>query len=259
MSNPSLDPNPAARGLQRRVWAMLFTTGRTFTWGHATVVFLILASLVLLALETEPGIPAATRRWITLADGLIPILFASEFALRVWAAGASRQYAGLGGRLRYLRRWVVTFDLLAFLPELIIMILFPEAWATARWVRLFRLFRLLKLFAMFPAFREIGLAVRDAGRRLVATVAMAGILLFCAAALLYVIEADAQPEAFGSIPRALWWAVATLTTVGYGDVYPVTTAGRIVAGFVAILGVGLVALPAGILASAFADRLGRKS
>tara|TARA_R110002073_G_scaffold19336_4_gene70696 strand:- start:24947 stop:25705 length:759 start_codon:yes stop_codon:yes gene_type:complete len=246
------------RTWQRRIWARLYTTGRKFTWGHWAVVLAILASLVLLALETEPGLPENAARWITRADGLIPILFACEFALRVWAAGASRQYAGVAGRMRYLRRWVVVFDLLAFLPELIVIILFPELWATARWVRLFRLFRLLKLFSMFPAFREIGLAVRDAGRRLVATVAMAGILLFCAAALLYVIEADVQPEAFGSIPRALWWAVATLTTVGYGDVYPMTAAGKTVAGFVAILGVGLVALPAGILASAFAERLGKR-
>ena len=246
------------RTWQRRIWARLYTTGRKFTWGHWAVVLAILASLVLLALETEPGLPENAARWITRADGLIPILFACEFALRVWAAGASRQYAGVAGRMRYLRRWVVVFDLLAFLPEIIVIILFPELWATARWVRLFRLFRLLKLFSMFPAFREIGLAVRDAGRRLVATVAMAGILLFCAAALLYVIEADVQPEAFGSIPRALWWAVATLTTVGYGDVYPMTAAGKTVAGFVAILGVGLVALPAGILASAFAERLGKR-
>ena len=85
---------------------------------------------------------------------------------------------------------------------------------------------------------------------------MAGVLLFSAAVLLYVVEADAQPDAFGSVPRALWWAVATLTTVGYGDVYPITPLARIAAGFVAILGVGLVALPAGILASAFAERLG---
>jgi voltage-gated potassium channel len=247
------EPN---RSLKRRVWALLYTGGKDFTWGHTLVVCVILASLVLLAVQTEPSLDPETRRRILILDAIIPILFGCEFVLRFWAAGADRNFAGGAGRVRYMRQWVVTFDLLAFLPELIVLILFPEVWATARWVRLFRLFRLLKLFAMFPAFREIGQAVRDAGRRLAATAAMAGVLLFSSAVLLYVVEADAQPEAFGSVPRALWWAVATLTTVGYGDVYPVTTLGRIAAGFVAILGVGLVALPAGILASAFAERLG---
>ncbi|HAQ36186.1 MAG: cation transporter [Maricaulis sp.] len=244
------------RSLQRRIWALLYTGGRDFTWGHALVVSVIIASLVLLAIETEPSLSPVVRGRILVIDAVIPLLFCVEFVLRLWAAGADRRFAGARGRAVYLRQWVVVFDLLAFLPELIVLILFPEIWATARWVRLFRLFRLLKLFAMFPAFREIGRAVRDAGRRLAATAAMAGILLFSAAVLLYVVEADAQPDAFGSVPRALWWAVATLTTVGYGDVYPVTALGRIAAGFVAILGVGLVALPAGILASAFAERLG---
>lgn len=246
------------RTLQRRVWALLYTGGKDFTWGHFAVVAVIIASLVLLAVQTEPGLDPETRRRILVLDAVIPVLFGVEFLLRAWAAGADRTFSGPGGRIAYFRQWVVVFDLLAFLPELIVLLLFPEVWATARWVRLFRLFRLLKLFAMFPAFREIGQAVRDAGRRLAATAAMAGVMLFSSAVLLYVVEADAQPEAFGSVPRALWWAVATLTTVGYGDVYPVTTLGRIAAGFVAILGVGLVALPAGILASAFAERLGPK-
>lgn len=244
------------RTQQRRVWALLYTGGKDFTWGHFAVVTVILASLVLLAVQTEPGLSPAVRARILTIDAIIPIIFAGEFVLRVWAAGADRKFEGIKGRIAYFRQWVVIFDLLAFLPELVVLILFPEIWATARWVRLFRLFRLLKLFAMFPAFREIGRAVRDASGQLAATAAMAGVLLFSSAVLLYVVEADAQPEAFGSVPRALWWAVATLTTVGYGDVYPVTTMGKLAAGFVAILGVGLVALPAGILASAFAERLG---
>jgi voltage-gated potassium channel len=247
-----------ARTLKRRVWASLYTGARRFTWGHTIVAGIILASLVLLAVQTEPEIPAALRQRLNILDALIPVFFALEFCLRFWAAGSDRRFAGLAGRRRYFFRWVTVFDFLAFAPEIIMLMVFPELWAGARWVRLFRLFRLLKLFAMFPAFREIGLAVRDAGRQLAATLAMAAILLFSAAVLLYVVEADAQPDAFGSVPRALWWAVATLTTVGYGDVYPITGTGKILAGFVAILGVGLVALPAGILASSFAERLRRK-
>jgi len=247
-----------ARTNQRRIWAGLYTGVKRFTWGHATVAGFILISLVLLAIQTEPSISPELHARLNLIDALIPIFFAAEFALRFWAAGADRRFKGLTGRRKFMFRWVTIFDFLAFAPEIIMLIFFPGLWAGARWVRLFRLFRLLKLFAMFPAFREIGLAVRDAGRQLAATLAMAGLLLFSAAVMLYVAEADAQPEVFGSVPRALWWAVATLTTVGYGDVYPITVLGKILAGFVAILGVGLVALPAGILASSFAERLRRR-
>jgi voltage-gated potassium channel len=133
--------------------------------------------------------------------------------------------------------------------------LLPGAVQAAGWVRLLRLFRLLKLYAMFRAFREIAGAVKDASRQLLATFAVAAMLLFVAASVLYAIEGSVQPEQFGSIPRALWWAVATLTTVGYGDVYPITPLGKAVAGCVAVMGVGTVALPAGILANAFAERI----
>jgi len=246
------------RTIQRRIWAGLYTGVKRFTWGHFLVAAIILASLILLAIQTEPELSPIIRSRLNFIDALIPVFFAAEFSLRFWAAGADRRFAGLAGRRRFTFRWVTVFDFLAFAPEIIMLVLFPELWAGARWVRLFRLFRLLKLFAMFPAFREIGMAVRDAGRQLGATLAMATLLLFSAAVMLYVAEADAQPEAFGSVPRALWWAVATLTTVGYGDVYPITVMGKVMAGFVAILGVGLVALPAGILASSFAERLRRR-
>jgi voltage-gated potassium channel len=88
--------------------------------------------------------------------------------------------------------------------------------------------------------------------------AIAGALLLISASALYVLEGGAQPDAFGSIPRAMWWSVATLTTVGYGDVVPVTALGRVFATLTAITGVGLIAMPAGILASAFSDAMQRK-
>lgn len=241
-------------GARRRVWAMMHTGAGRFTVGQAVVVFLILASFVLLALETERALDPQLRRVAHRLDMAIPVAFGLEFTMRLWARGASPLYRGWAGMWKFLFRPVVLLDFLAFAPELFVMLLFPGL-SGASWVRLLRVFRLLKLFAMFRPFREIAAAVRDAGRQLGATFAVAGMLLFVAASLLYAIEGRAQPEAFGSVPRALWWAVATLTTVGYGDVYPVTALGKLVAGCVAVIGVGLVALPAGILANAFAERL----
>jgi voltage-gated potassium channel len=242
-------------GVRRIVWAMLHTEMGRFTWGQGIVALLIVASFLLLALETESSLPPAITRFAAEANRIIPWLFAFEFALRIWASGASPLYRGARGRLRFWGRPLTWFDLLAFAPELVLQFLLPGAAQAAAWVRLLRLFRLLKLYAMFRAFREIAAAVRDAGHQLLATFAVASMLLFVAATLLYAIEGEIQPEAFGSIPRAMWWAVVTLTTVGYGDVYPHTPLGKAVAGCVAVMGVGTVALPAGILANSFAERL----
>ena len=234
---------------------MLHTEMGRFTWGQGAVLFLIVLSFVLLAAESETTLPRHLRAIARRIDLVIPWIFLGEFTLRVWASGASPLYRGRKGRARFYRRPLIWLDLLAFAPELLVQVFLPGAAVAAGWARMLRLFRVLKLFAMFRAFRRIAAAVRDAADQLIATFAVAAMLLFVSAALLYAIEGDAQPEAFGSIPRALWWAVATLTTVGYGDVYPVTPLGRLVAGGVAIIGVGLVALPAGILANAFSERL----
>jgi voltage-gated potassium channel len=234
---------------------MLHTELGRFTWGQGLVSALIVLSLALLAIETEETLPERVKSTALAIDAAIPWLFAAEFALRVWASGASPLYRGPTGRARFFRRPLTWFDLLAFAPELILQILLPGAVHAAGWVRMLRLFRLLKLFAMFKAFRRIAGAVKDAAPQLLATFAVAGILLFVSATLLYAVEGAVQPDAFGSIPRSMWWAVVTLTTVGYGDVYPITPLGKLISGCVAVLGVGTVALPAGILANAFAERL----
>ncbi|HCJ17220.1 MAG TPA: cation transporter, partial [Hyphomonas sp.] len=145
-------------------------------------------------------------------------------------------------------------DLLAFLPELIVMVVGGGIPLIA--LRVFRLFRLIKIARFVPAFDVLGAAMKRAGTQLLTTLAMALALVYVAAVLLYFIEGVGQGrEEFGSIPRAIWWSIATLTTVGYGDIYPVTTLGRIAASVIAIAGIGVVALPAGVFASAFSDEL----
>ncbi|MFN3464396.1 MAG: ion transporter [Terricaulis sp.] len=223
------------------------------------IIVLVVVSLLSLALETE-----VLRPDTTLDTGLLPILrainvsivwiFAIEFALRFWSEGENPNHAGVRGRLRFLMQPVTIADILAFLPELIALQFFPDA--TGAWfpaMRALRLFRLFKLARYVPAFAIVGAAVRRAWPPLVASLCVAGAQLYVAAMMLYFIEGDTKPQAFGSIMRALWWAVVTLTTVGYGDVYPETGWGRFAAGLVALAGVGIVALPTGILASSFAE------
>jgi len=120
-------------------------------------------------------------------------------------------------------------------------------------LRALRLARLVKLARYITAFRIVGDAVKRAWPPLFASLCIAAAQLYVSAVLLYFIEGTSKPQAFGSITRSLWWAVVTLTTVGYGDVYPESTLGRFVAGIVALTGIGIVALPTGILASSFAE------
>ena len=124
-----------------------------------------------------------------------------------------------------------------------------------RYLRLLRLLRLLKLTHYFKGLGIFVDVVQSEARTLASGVFTMAIMVFVAAALMYGVEHAAQPESFGTIGESLWWAVVTMTTVGYGDVYPVTTPGRFLAAIIMLLGVGIVALPAGILAARFAEEL----
>jgi len=223
------------------------------------IIVLVLVSLISLALETE-----AVRADSALDPALLPIVqwvnlvvvwvFAIEFGLRFWSEGENPAHVGVGGRLRFLIQPITIADVLAFLPELIVMLFFHDySGALFPAFRAFRLFRLFKLARYVPAFAIVGAAVQRSYAPLMASLAVAAAQLYIAAMMLYFIEGDTKPEAFGSIARAMWWAIVTLTTVGYGDVYPETTWGRVAAGIVALAGIGIVALPTGILASAFAE------
>ena len=223
------------------------------------IIVLVLVSLLSLALETEAvrDDSVLSRAWIAplQAVNLIVVwIFALEFALRFWSEGENPDHKGVAGRLRFLMQPVTIADVLAFLPELITMLFFPDATGYLfPAMRALRLFRLFKLARYVPAFAIVGAAVRRAWAPLMAALCVAAAQLYIAAMMLYLIEGDTKPQAFGSIARAMWWAVVTLTTVGYGDVFPETLWGRVAAGLVALAGVGIVALPTGILASSFAE------
>ena len=225
------------------------------------LVVLVLLSLVLLALETEPDIEGKTQSFLRILNVTIVVIFAIEYGLRLWVAGENPEYRGLMGRLKYASTLYAVADLAAFLPELLLMIFAadkvnPQVLAV---LKAFRLFRLFKLARFIPAFNLLGDALRKAGSQLLTSLFLAMALVYVSAVGLYLIEGKIQPEAFGSIPRAVWWAIATLTTVGYGDVYPITPLGRVAASCIALAGIGLVALPAGVFASAFSDVIREES
>jgi voltage-gated potassium channel len=223
------------------------------------IILLVMVSLASLAIETEAmrrdtPFPLWVRPAVALVNSIVLWAFATEFALRFWSEGENPKHRGVLGRLRFLAQPITFADVMAFLPELIVTLFFPAlhgGWLAA--LRALRLFRLFKLARYVPAFAIVGAAVRRAWAPLMAALCVAAAQLYIAAMMLYFIEGEAKPAAFGSITRAMWWAIVTLTTVGYGDVYPQTALGRVAAGIVALAGIGIVAMPTGILASAFAE------
>lgn len=181
---------------------------------------------------------------------MIGVLFATEYVARAYAIGVDPRYRGIGGLARHLVRPISVIDLVSILPfflgtgsELFVL----------RVLRIFRLVAVSRLVRYSAALQVVTRSVYSRRYELILAVALAGCIVLFSASALYVVEAEAQPEHFGSIPRALWWAVSTLTTVGYGDVVPVTALGKLFAAFTAIAGIGLIAMPTGILAAAFSE------
>jgi voltage-gated potassium channel len=230
-------------------------------WASGMIILLVLISLGTLAIETEAAradspMPLWVAPAVDLVNNVIVLLFAGEYVVRTWAAQENPLFRGPGGMMRHALQPLTILDLLAFLPELVAMAMMANesgAWLAA--LRALRLFRLFKLARYVPAFEIVGAAVRRAGPPLLAAAAVAAAQVYIAALMLYFIEGDipGREGSFGSVTRALWWAVVTLTTVGYGDVCPVTPLGRVAAAFVALAGIGIVAMPTGILASSFAE------
>ncbi|HWA23606.1 MAG TPA: ion transporter [Caulobacterales bacterium] len=233
--------------------------GGGFNGFSFAIVTLVIISLASLAMETEASRPdtpldPAWNQIVDTINSIVVWVFAVEFALRFWSEGENPNHKGVLGRLKFLTTPLAVADILAFLPELLAMLFFPHAAGPLlRGLRALRLFRLFKLARYVPAFGIVGAAVKRAGPPLLASLCVAAAQVYVAALMLYFIEGDTKPQQFGSVTRALWWAVVTLTTVGYGDVYPDTVLGRVAAALVALAGIGIVAMPTGILASSFAE------
>ena len=209
--------------------------------GFDTVVFaLIVVSLITFSIDTLPNLsPAASAilSWIELATVL---LFTGEYLIRLAVADS---------RWRFVRSFFGVIDLVAILPFYLAVGVDLRA---VRTFRLLRLIRILKLARYSDAIRRLRRAVGIVREELVIFLNVALILIFLSAVGIYYFEHESQPEHFASVFHSLWWAVVTLTTVGYGDMFPITTGGRVFTFFVLFIGLGIVAVPTGLFASALA-------
>lgn len=215
------------------------------------IACLIVIAAIVAILETEVTVRSLSPGFFLYAEIFFITIFSIEYIGRFIAAGEHEKYAGFAGRIRYLfTKWSI-IDLVAILP--FILTLGGVNLVVVRLLKFLRLVRVLRLGPFGQAWSIMETAVSRRKYELLLSLVVAGLLLVLSASLVYVAEAEVQPDEFGSIPRSLWWAVATLTTVGYGDVTPITVMGRIFAGFAAAAGIGLVAMPTGVLAAAFSD------
>lgn len=221
------------------------------------VCFAVLIAVFVAIIETEPTISAPNSTLFLWLEVIFATLFITEYIARLYAAGENPRFAGVRGRLRYMVTPGAIIDALALLPSILSFGAYNGF--LLRVLRVVRLLRVARLGRVSTAWDALAEALHRRRYELGLSGGVAVMLLIFSSGLLYLVEGDAQPETFGSIPRALWWSVATLTTVGYGDVTPITVLGKFLAGFTAIAGIGLIAMPTGILAAAFSDAFQSRS
>jgi voltage-gated potassium channel len=244
--------------MQRAHWYRLiedgFSGSRASRWIAASIVTLIVLNALAVVLGSDHEHFQRFQSAFHAFEVFSIAVFTIEYLWRAWVAPENPVYAGRSAwsaRLRYLASPLALIDLAAILPAYLGLMLTIDL----RYLRLLRLLRLLKLSHYFKGLGIFILVIQAEARTLLSGLLTMAVLVVVAASLMYGVEHAAQPERFGSIGESLWWAVVTMTTVGYGDVTPVTTAGRILASLIMLLGVGVVALPAGILAARFAEEL----
>lgn len=220
-----------------------------------SIVTLILISVASVILETDEGIYSSYQSVFIFLEYLTVIVFSIEYLLRLWTCVEDGRYGRpVLGRLRYAATPLAIVDLLAIMPFYMPLIMPVDL----RFLRLFRLIRLFKLTRYSRSFNTIGAVLKAKKDELIITLSAALVLLIACSSLIYYAERSAQPQVFSSIPASMWWGTATLTTIGYGDMKPVTTSGKLLASIVSILGIGMFALPAGILGSGFVEEMHKR-
>lgn len=249
-----------ARTLRNAVFHALETAHEEDRFSKAVDVFLIaliLASVVAVILESMPAIEARYGNALSLFESVTVAIFTVEYLLRVWSAVESEEAAGttaFRARLRFALSFHAIIDVLAILPFYLLTFgIFGHI--DMRFLRAVRLLRVLKLTRYSAAMNMVFVTFRENGRALGAAFLILVTVMLLAASGMYYFERQSQPEAFGSIPAAMWWAFATLTTVGYGDVTPITAGGKIFGALITVVGIGMVALPTSILATGYSQQL----
>lgn len=246
--------------MRQRVFETL-EAGRTETrlgkFADYGLMALITLNVIAVMLETIPEVHQAHGRSFVIFEIFSVAIFTIEYGLRVWSAPehpGERYKSPIRGRIRYMLTPMALIDLAVILPAYLVVFFGVDL----RILRIVRLLRIARLTRYSSAMTLLFQVLRDESRNIGAALFVLIVMMVLAASAVFVAENRVQPDVFGTIPQALWWAVITMTTIGYGDVIPVTTMGRLFGGIIGIFSVGMVALPAGILASGFNEALHRR-
>ena len=227
-----------------------------FDW---CIMGLIALSVLTIILESFASIYNQWHPVFHVLEVITVIVFTVEYLLRIWTADLLYPESK-HPRLRYCFSFMAVIDLLAIV-HLYLPVFFVADLRFLRMMRLFRLFRLLRVFKLgryFEAFQVIVRVIRESGPQLVMSVVICFFVILFSAIVMYTVEHPVQPEQFPNVISSLWWAMCTLTTVGYGDVYPVTAVGRLFASFISLVGIGIIAIPTGIIAAGFNHAIGHQ-
>ncbi len=244
----------------RKIVYELLDTGNTSGWMSRLVdwflIGLIAINVTAVILETVPSVQAEYGETLYGLEIFSVAVFTIEYFLRCWSCVENPIYRGRPpriARLKYTFTPMAIIDLIAIAPFYLAVLFNIDL----RFLRVLRLLRIFKLTRYSEAMTTLLKVLREEMSSFAAAIFIMLVIMIVAASGIYLVEHDNQPDQFGSIPQAMWWAIVTLTTVGYGDVTPLTMAGKIFAACIMVAGVGLVALPTGILASGFSDNLHR--
>jgi voltage-gated potassium channel len=241
---------------QRRVFQMLEGQASTAAAKAVSLALtaLIAANILGVIVGTLPGVESRIGGELESFEAFSVSVFALEYLLRVWSCTTQDAFRGRGGRLRYALTPLALVDLAVIAPAFLPW----EFFLDLRFARVLRLLRILRVFKVARYSKAIRLFLRvlESRRADLGLIALLlALMVVLASSSMYFAEHHAQPQVFSSIPASMWWSIETLTTVGYGDMYPVTPFGKLLGTVIALVGIGFFALPAGILATGFADEI----
>ncbi len=217
-------------------------------------VFAILLNILISVLYTFENIKVQYGSWLTVIEIVTICFFAIDYFLRVWTADILYSELPKGKAFRkYIFSFMGIVDLLSFLPYFL-PVFFPAGTVAFRMIRIVRIFRLFRINAYYDSLSVITEVIASKAQQLISSVFIILVLMLASSLCMYSLEHEAQPDVFANAFSGIWWATSTLLTVGYGDIYPITTMGKLFGIFISFLGVGMVAIPTGIISAGFVNQ-----